>query len=418
MAKTDSMQIYKWNFKISIYTFLLTFFYSNFNNFLLSFDTVCFILYILPLDSYFLVQLHFSVLLFITNATFPSLNIEEISLVSHVFTKLLVQLISSRTSLPHELFFNLAIFGPTIGVLFAIPFLKKSIRISRLSSHCHMSVMKAKHNRYAIISYFIIIISIFIIQQYMFKKHLTKDKSLVFWLIDYIVYENGSIIRQKMLLWWITCLVISIFFIKTFFYAKESRIFYNNEKILYNKLNIKRKFFHAIIIVMFLPTLYLDPLFSNISFSIALLLFFISEVIRIFVLPPCGLSLHSFLSKFVDERDNKGKIIVSHFYLLIGCASPLWLDFAGVMFDQQKQYKLKLSTISGILCLGFGDSAASLIGKKIGRLYWPNSKKTVEGTIAFILAVFFGGILTKYMSWMNDVIIWTDFFMVTIMTGK
>ncbi|CCJ30155.1 unnamed protein product [Pneumocystis jirovecii] len=168
---------------------------------------------------------------------------------------------------------------------------------------------------------------------------------------------------------------------------------------------------------MFLPTLYLDPLFSNISFSIALLLFFISEVIRVFALPPYGLSLHSFLSKFTDERDNKGKIIISHFYLLIGCASPLWLDFAGIVFDQQNQYKLKLGTISGILCLGFGDSAASLVGKKIGKLHWPNSKKTLEGTFAFILAVFFGGILTEYMSWINDVIIWTDFFMATIMTA-
>ena len=42
-----------------------------------------------------------------------------------------------------------------------------------------------------------------------------------------------------------------------------------------------------------------------------------------------------------------------------------------------------MSGLSGIITLGFGDSMASIIGKKIGSYRWPDSNKTLEGSIAF-----------------------------------
>lgn len=57
-----------------------------------------------------------------------------------------------------------------------------------------------------------------------------------------------------------------------------------------------------------------------------------------------------------------------------------------------------LASLSGILSLGFGDAAASLIGKKFGRYYWPGTKKTVEGTLAFIVAVFMSSAMIVYSS--------------------
>ncbi|KAG4301480.1 hypothetical protein PCK1_002406 [Pneumocystis canis] len=366
----------------------------------------------------FLYIVAFPSIVFLSNITFSSLSIEEISLISHVLTNLLMYFISCRTNLPHDLFFVLAISGPIIGTLPSTPLLKKCIRIIRTPPHRRTLSLKAKYIRCVIFSYLIIGISTFIVLQFGIKTYLIGDKNLVFWFIDYIIYENDSSTKQKMLLWWIICLIFSIFILKTFLYTPklEKRIFYNNKKVSHIQLNKRRKFFHGIVVVMFLPTLYLDPLFSNISFSIALALFFICEVIRVFSLPPYGISLHYFLSQFTDERDNKGYIIVSHFYLLIGCASPLWLDFFGISSNEH-QYQLKLKAISGILCLGFGDSAASLIGKKFGKIHWPNSKKTVEGTIAFILAVLFGAMLTEYMFWIKDFIIWRKFFIITVMTA-
>jgi dolichol kinase len=43
----------------------------------------------------------------------------------------------------------------------------------------------------------------------------------------------------------------------------------------------------------------------------------------------------------------------------------------------------------GLIALGAGDSLASIIGTNIGLVKWANSNKTIEGTMAFILATFF-----------------------------
>lgn len=56
------------------------------------------------------------------------------------------------------------------------------------------------------------------------------------------------------------------------------------------------------------------------------------------------------------------------------------------------------ASLSGILSLGFGDAAASLVGKRFGRCHWPGTKKTVEGTLAFIIAVFMSSSLIIYGS--------------------
>lgn len=57
-----------------------------------------------------------------------------------------------------------------------------------------------------------------------------------------------------------------------------------------------------------------------------------------------------------------------------------------------------LASLSGILSLGFGDATASLVGKRFGRCKWPGTKKTVEGTLAFIIAVFSSSFIIVYCS--------------------
>ncbi|TNY21389.1 dolichol kinase [Rhodotorula diobovata] len=146
------------------------------------------------------------------------------------------------------------------------------------------------------------------------------------------------------------------------------------EKAVHASLNMRRKFFHALAVLMFVPGIAVDPAFTSLAFSVAFSLFTFAEYARYFALYPIGGPLHIFFSEFVDSKDG-GPVILSHFYLLTGCAGGLWLEGRGI------------NRYTGVLVLGVGDSLASIVGKLVGRTRWPGTTKTLEGTAAFVSSV-------------------------------
>lgn len=70
-------------------------------------------------------------------------------------------------------------------------------------------------------------------------------------------------------------------------------------------------------------------------------------------------------------------MLLSPFYLLLGCALPLWTEAR----------PSALARSSAALALGVADAAASWAGQHWGRTRWPQSRKTVEGTLAFIASL-------------------------------
>lgn len=90
-------------------------------------------------------------------------------------------------------------------------------------------------------------------------------------------------------------------------------------------VNARRKSFHALAVAMFIPGMAMDPAFTHLSFSVAFAAFTFAEYVRYFALWPLGASVHLFLNEFIDHKDS-GTAILSHFYLLAGCATPLWLE--------------------------------------------------------------------------------------------
>lgn len=48
------------------------------------------------------------------------------------------------------------------------------------------------------------------------------------------------------------------------------------------------------------------------------------QYVRLSWIPPLGQVIQSALITFVDEKD-AGPLILTHLYLLLGCAVPLWL---------------------------------------------------------------------------------------------
>lgn len=163
------------------------------------------------------------------------------------------------------------------------------------------------------------------------------------------------------------------------------------------EVDTRRKVFHGMMVAMFLPTIFVDPPFVALAFALILSIFLLLDLFRASQLPPISKPLTYFLAPYVDGRDHRGPIIVSHIFLLIGCAIPLWLSLAATPRDGTQPFagwdvmSRDMSMISGVVCVGMGDAAASLIGRRYGRRRWPwSGGKSLEGSFAFAVAVVVG----------------------------
>ena len=87
--------------------------------------------------------------------------------------------------------------------------------------------------------------------------------------------------------------------------------------------------------------------------SLVTSLFLLAEVIRHYKVPPLGSHLGDFFSIFTDERDIRGPLVVSHIFLLVGCAVPVWMSLYG---SDLPSNALPIEGFSGVLCLGCGDA--------------------------------------------------------------
>eukprot|EP00842_Homolaphlyctis_polyrhiza_P005722 jgi/Hompol1/6150/HPOL_002655-RA len=148
-------------------------------------------------------------------------------------------------------------------------------------------------------------------------------------------------------------------------------------------VNYRRKYFHALAVIMFLPGYLLEPLLMHLAFSVAFSALVFVELIRVldFGTKLSG-QLDRFMRQFLDSRDS-GTVIISHLYLLVGCALPVWLN-------QTVSTIHPVFGLCGVLALGIGDTMASIVGKSIGRIKWRNRQKSVEGTLGFVVGLLCG----------------------------
>ncbi|KAJ8113678.1 hypothetical protein OPT61_g4250 [Boeremia exigua] len=168
------------------------------------------------------------------------------------------------------------------------------------------------------------------------------------------------------------------------------------------EVDTRRKVFHGTMVAMLLPTIYIDPSFVSLALSLVLAIFLLLDLIRASQLPPLSRPIATFLTPYVDGRDLRGPVVVSHIFLLIGCAIPLWLSLAGVdragdgPWAGWEVVSRDVSMVAGVVCVGMGDAAASLIGRRYGRRKWPwAGGKSLEGSLAFAVAVTIGLVFAK-----------------------
>ncbi|KAF9874821.1 phosphatidate cytidylyltransferase [Colletotrichum karsti] len=163
------------------------------------------------------------------------------------------------------------------------------------------------------------------------------------------------------------------------------------------EVDTRRKVFHFMMVGMFLPATYVDPVFASLALILVLAIFLILDLLRASQLPPLSKPIAAFLTPYVDGRDHKGPVVISHIFLLIGCAIPLWLSLAtlprtgsGYLSGWEVPTR-EVSMVAGVICVGLGDAAASLIGRRFGHRKWIwGGGKSLEGSVAFATAVFLG----------------------------
>lgn len=167
----------------------------------------------------------------------------------------------------------------------------------------------------------------------------------------------------------------------------------------YLYVDTRRKIFHFTMVCLLLPTTPLDPCFLSLALTLILAIFLLLDFIRAAQLRPLSKPIAQFLTPYVDGRDLCGPVVVSHIFLLIGCAIPLWLSLAAVPRAgagpwagwEIKREDRDLSMLAGVICVGMGDAAASLVGRRFGRRKWPwAGGKSLEGSAAFAVAVMIG----------------------------
>ncbi|KAK3718825.1 dolichol kinase [Vermiconidia calcicola] len=170
------------------------------------------------------------------------------------------------------------------------------------------------------------------------------------------------------------------------------------------EVDTRRKVFHGVMVAMMLTATFVDPCACAVALTLILAIFLLLEVIRAGQVLPLGNAIGRFVAPYVDGRDLRGPVVVSHIFLLIGCAVPLWFSLASI--DRTGVYpwagwelegeKREVAMIAGVVCVGMGDAAASLIGRRYGRHKWIwVGGKSLEGSAAFAAAVTLGLMAAK-----------------------
>jgi dolichol kinase len=143
---------------------------------------------------------------------------------------------------------------------------------------------------------------------------------------------------------------------------------------------IRRKWFHLLATLLFGPVTLLMPQLMSLGYAVALCGLAVIENLRSDML-----FLQSFYINFLDpSKDNPLLPVVSHIFLILGCAIPLWIAECDLIEFQQQ----KVLAQWGVLCLGVGDAAGAVIGSWYGKYRWGQNQRTMEGSLAMWISIF------------------------------
>lgn len=176
-------------------------------------------------------------------------------------------------------------------------------------------------------------------------------------IIYTLLYITAEVSRWGLLLFWTTALWATIVIVRPERHGQRI---------------IARKWYHILSLLIFTVGHRIDASLTRLGAAVALCGMIIGEMCRLCGPPNLKWAMQTYAGKLVDERD-QGTIVVTHIYLLVGCAAPMWIG-GNSAFEQ-----------GGVAMVCVLDSAAAVIGKKWGTWKW-GAGKSVQGSLAGVLA--------------------------------
>lgn len=183
---------------------------------------------------------------------------------------------------------------------------------------------------------------------------------------------------------------------------------------------VVRKLFHLAAALMFIPPVLLAPQslhFSGLAFAVAVKVLVTVELARALRIPPFGGHIHSYMTQYTDHRD-AGVFVLTHLYLLLGCAVPVWMVNAAAHHTPHTTHATLLA-LAGVMGLGLGDAFAAIVGifsQAAGKAHrWGDvlarlpggapqphtpplwARKTVQGSAGCAVAIAVGFILSSVL---------------------
>ena len=190
---------------------------------------------------------------------------------------------------------------------------------------------------------------------------------------------------------------------------------------------VSRKYFHFVAVLLFLPPTLLAPTMMSLSYAVALSVLLLVETMRTKILSVDNQlrdsSMNQFYEAFLDEKDAMapsngqlsrskrvgGVFVVTHMAMIFGCAFPLWVNevvqtvigpdyVAGTGAGDN----LGLLPAMGIIVLGVGDAVGAMVGVYLGSHKWPETKRTIEGSLGMFLSMVLSVVIISFLDPASD----------------
>ncbi|KAL1841342.1 hypothetical protein VTJ49DRAFT_7122 [Mycothermus thermophilus] len=158
------------------------------------------------------------------------------------------------------------------------------------------------------------------------------------------------------------------------------------------EVDTRRKVFHFMMVAMFLPATYVDPCYAALALALVLAIFLLLDMLRASQLPPLSRPIARFLAPLASLPRSSSSLSSSSSSSSSASSSP---DSEPTPpFQGWDTPTREVAMLAGVICVGLGDAAASLVGRRWGRHKWLwSGGKSLEGSVAFAGAVFAGLVL-------------------------